>query len=104
MTLLLSLLSLSLAPLMVDFLLSRYTKKGTPFYVNKLTGANSWEKPQILLRHSSLEDVSQVIGTSSWHVSAPRYSTKTGIVRVCVLLHVEYVYILYLLYLCVLAC
>jgi hypothetical protein len=38
-----------------------------------------------LLRHSSLEDVSQVIGTSSWHVSAPRYSTKTGIVRVCVL-------------------
>jgi len=42
---------------------SRYTKKGTPFFVNKLTGANTWEKPHILARHSSLEEVmSQAMG------------------------------------------
>ena len=41
--------------------LSRYSKKGTPFYVNKLTGANTWEKPHILARHSHLEEVSQTM-------------------------------------------
>jgi hypothetical protein len=43
------------------FFLSRYSKKGTPFYVNKLTGANTWEKPHILARHSHLEEVSQTM-------------------------------------------
>jgi len=34
-----------------------YTRKGTPFYVNKVTGQNSWEKPGILTRHASIDEL-----------------------------------------------
>jgi hypothetical protein len=32
-----------------------FTKKGDPFWVNKITGATDWVMPEILKRHSSIE-------------------------------------------------
>lgn len=36
-----------------------FTKKGAPFWVNKVTGESSWEKPEVLIRHASLEKMRQ---------------------------------------------